>query len=105
MAASMFGVLRIVTRPAACLVEVGTGLLQLGSCGCVGSCCGVQPGGGTADIGAPSVLNSTPALAVVSFDITVLLMMETRSASCSEMPPPSQPATLLVMMLLVMRTS
>src|ERR1700741_1839936 len=63
MAALRFGVLRIVTRPAAWLVEVMTGLLQLGSCGWVGSCCGVHPGGGTAASGAPSVLNSTPAVA------------------------------------------
>src|SRR2546430_2880713 len=51
--------------------------------------------------GAPSVLNSTPEEAVVSLDAIVLLMMFTFSASSSEMPAPSQPATLLVMMLLV----
>ena len=62
----MFGVCLIVTRPAGWLVDVVTGLSQLGSCGSVGSDCGVQPGGGTAAIGAPSVLNSTPAEPVVS---------------------------------------
>ncbi len=51
--------------------------------------------------GAPSVLNSMPAEAVVEFDTIVLLMMLTFSASSSEMPAPSQPATLLAMMLLV----
>src|SRR6267154_479838 len=51
--------------------------------------------------GAPSVLKSTPEEAVVSLDAIVLLMMFTFSASSSEIPAPSQPATLLVMMLLV----
>src|SRR5262245_57563489 len=51
--------------------------------------------------GAPNVLKRTPAEAVVSFDMMVLLMMFTANASCNEMPPPSQPATLLTMMLLV----
>ena len=54
--------------------------------------------------GAPRVLNSTPDEAVVSFDAIVLLMMFTFSASSSEIPAPSQPATLLVMMLLVTET-
>ena len=47
--------------------------MQLGSCGSDGSVCGVQLGGGTAASGAPSVLNSTPAEPVVSFEMTVLL--------------------------------
>src|SRR5215831_11015869 len=55
--------------------------------------------------GAPSVLNNTPELAVVSLDMTVLLMMFTSNASCSEIPAPSQPATLLAMMLFVTVTS
>src|SRR5512139_3019895 len=97
----MFGVLCIVTSPDTWLVEVVTGLIQLGSCGRVGSVVGVQPGGGTAARGAPRVLNSTPAEAVVSFEITVLLMNRTFSASCIDTPPPSQPATLLAMMLLM----
>src|SRR5512139_4179517 len=97
----MFGVLCIVTSPDTWLVEVVTGLMQLGSCGRVGSVVGVQPGGGTAARGAPRVLNSTPAEAVVSLEITVLLMNFTASASCIDTPPPSHPATLLAMMLLV----
>src|SRR5689334_22472823 len=48
IAASMLGVLRMVTKPAGCFVEVFTGLSQLGSCGSDGSGCGVHPGGGTA---------------------------------------------------------
>ena len=51
--------------------------------------------------GAPSVLKSTPEDAVLSLDITVLLTKFTANASCSETPAPSQPATLLAMMLLV----
>src|SRR2546430_175722 len=52
--------------------------------------------------GAPSVLNSTPEEAVVSLEMIVLLMMFATNASCSEIPAPSQPATLSAMMLLVM---
>ena len=51
--------------------------------------------------GAPIVLKSTPDEAVVSLDMIVLLMMFTSSASSSEIPAPSQPATLLTMMLFV----
>src|SRR5215469_7322165 len=51
--------------------------------------------------GAPRVLKSTPAEAVLSLDMTVLLMMLVFSASSREIPAPSQPATLLTMMLLV----
>src|SRR5207253_5216482 len=51
--------------------------------------------------GAPSVLNSTPDDAVLSLDMIVLLMMFAFNASSRETPPPSQPATLLTMMLLV----
>src|SRR6266550_3946173 len=46
--------------------------------------------------GAPIVLNSTPDDAVVSLDMTVLLMTFTANESTSEMPAPSQPVTLLV---------
>src|SRR5262249_21354335 len=55
--------------------------------------------------GAPRVLKSTPDDAVLSLDMTVLLMMFTLNASISEMPAPSQPATLLATMLLVTETS
>src|SRR5580700_5523158 len=51
--------------------------------------------------GAPSVLKSTPAEAVLALDAIVLLMMSTARESCSEIPAPSHPATLLEMMLLV----
>src|SRR6266436_240378 len=51
--------------------------------------------------GPPIVLNSMPDDAVVSLDTIVLLTMFTNSASCSEIPAPSQPAVLLAMMLLV----
>src|SRR6516164_11293831 len=79
-----------LATPAICGVEVVTQLevLPLGHHGLL-------------DRGAPSVLNSTPDEAVVSFDMIVLLTIEAAIASCSEMPAPSQPATLLAMMLLV----
>src|SRR5437868_1428219 len=93
------GVLFIVTTPATCGVEVITGLVQPAPVP------GVHPGGGTLACGAPNVLNSVPEEAVVSFPTMVLLMMFTFRASCSEMPPPSHPATLLLMMLLVTLTS
>src|ERR1700756_148078 len=51
--------------------------------------------------GAPMVLKSTPDDAVVSLDMIVLLMMFAFNASSRETPAPSQPATLLTMMLLV----
>jgi len=54
--------------------------------------------------GAPRVLNSTPDEAVVSLETIVLLTMFTANASTSEIPAPSQPATLLAMMLLVTLT-
>ena len=60
-----------------------------------------SPEGGILACGAPSVLNRTPEDAVVSLDATVLLMKFVFSESCSETPPPSQPATLFAMMLLV----
>ncbi len=62
---------------------------QFGLCGRLGSVCGVQPGGGVLDMIAPSVLNSTPAEAVVSLVATVLLTMLTFNASCRDTPPPS----------------
>ncbi|CAB3810019.1 hypothetical protein LMG28138_06128 [Pararobbsia alpina] len=37
--------------------------------------------------------------------MTVLLMKLTRTASCSDTPPPAQPATLFAMMLLVTLTA
>src|SRR5437016_13961907 len=51
--------------------------------------------------GAPTVLNSTPADAVLSLDMIVLLMMFTFTASCRETPPPSHRATFLTMRSLV----
>ena len=47
------------------------------------------------------VSKSTPAVAVESLEAMVLLTRFVTSASCSETPAPSQPARLLVMMLLV----
>src|SRR5579864_9081921 len=61
----------------------------------------VPHGPGLLASGAPRVLNSTPDEAVVSFDAMVLLTMSVFRASRREIPPPSHPATLLVMMLLV----
>ena len=45
-----------------------------------------------------------PDDAVESLEMIVLLMRFTASASCSDTPAPSQPATLLAMMLLVTLT-
>src|SRR5580765_1675987 len=61
----------------------------------------VQVGPPALAIGAPRVLKSTPDDAVVSLPMIVLLMMLTCNESSREMPAPSQPATLLAMMLLV----
>src|SRR4029077_1306522 len=54
--------------------------------------------------GAPSVVKSIPAVAGELLDMTVLLINFTFNESRKETPPPSQPATLLVMMLLVIFT-
>src|ERR1700680_1355271 len=62
---------------------------------------GLPPGGAVLALGAPSVSNSTPADAVVSLDMIVLFSNVTLTASSSETPPPSQPATLFTMMLLL----
>src|ERR1700730_15022692 len=86
--------------PAGCGVEVVTGVVQI-------PWAFLPPGGHGPCVlarGARRVLKSTPAEAVVSLDAMVLLMMSRFRASSSEMPAPSQPATLLSMMLLVMLT-
>ena len=54
--------------------------------------------------GAKNAPNSDPEDAVESLDTMVLLIRFTTSESCRDTPPPSQPATLLVMMLLVTLT-
>src|SRR5438067_871632 len=54
--------------------------------------------------GANREVKRTPADAVESLEAMVLLTMFTISASCSDTPAPSQPATSLVMMLLVTLT-
>src|ERR1700687_1035232 len=97
----MFGVFCIVTKPAGCGMCGALFSMQFGCCGCVGSGVGRHPGGGDAALMAPKVLNSTPAEAVVSFDATVLFTNVVLNESCKDTPPPSQPATLLTMMLLV----
>src|SRR5216684_5706305 len=58
-------------------------------------------GGGVLASGAPIVLNSGPADAVLELKAIVLLTMFTAVESSSEIPAPSQPATLSAMMLLV----
>src|SRR5271165_4579967 len=62
------------------------------------------PGGALA-CGVPTLCVSTPEEARASLCAMVLLTMFTFNASCNEIPAPSQPATLLTMMLLVMVTS
>src|SRR6516162_8120486 len=78
----------MLTRPPGCGAEV---VPQLA----------VQVGPWVLASGAPSVLKSMPDDAVESFDMIVLLMMLTFKASISDTPPPSQPDTLLTMMLFV----
>ena len=89
----------IATTPAGCGVEVVHAAGQVPS-----GLRATGQGPWLLAIGAPSVLNSTPEEAVVSLEAIVLLMMFTLSASSSEIPAPSQPATLLVMMLFVTST-
>src|SRR5919109_3369857 len=55
--------------------------------------------------GAPKVLKSIPEEAVLALFAIVLLMMFTLGESNSEIPAPSQPATLSTMMLLVTVTA
>src|SRR6516162_6724336 len=78
----------MLTRPPGCGAEV---VPQLA----------VQVGPWVLASGAPSVLKSMPDDAVESFDTIVLLIMLTFNASISDTPPPSQPDTLLTMMLFV----
>src|SRR5262249_5860504 len=59
---------------------------------------------GTLASGANKELNSSPAEAVESLEMIVLLTTFTASASSSDTPPPSHPATLFAMMLLVALT-
>src|SRR4029077_20026599 len=87
-----------VTRPA------GSGPVVVGMLLQPVPVCGLHPGGGLREFAAPPVCNSTPAEAVVSFEITVLLMKLEAIASCIDTPPPVHPATLLAIMLLVMLT-
>src|ERR1700722_15851934 len=84
-----------VTRPAGSGTDVVTGWVQPAPVS------GLQFGGGVLANWAPSVSNSTPAVEVVSFETTVLFLKSTATASWMETPPPSQPATLFTMMLLV----
>src|SRR5664279_4636153 len=86
--ATSTGLLGMLTRPATCGHDWEPLLV-------------VQLVPGVLANGANSEPKSGPAVAVESLETIVLLMMFTANASCSDTPPPSQPATLLVMMLLV----
>src|SRR5206468_1640457 len=100
IASTRFGVFLMVTKPAGCGICAALWSRQFGSCGLVvKSVVGLQPGGGDEASTAPSVLKSTPADAVVSFETIVLLTMVTFRASSIDTPAPSQPATLFAMML------
>src|SRR2546430_203938 len=90
----------MATMPAACGVDVVTAFGQVPS-----GLRGTLQGPCVLASGAPTVLNSMPDEAVVSLDTIVLLMMFTFNESRSEIPAPSQPATLSVMMLLVTVTA
>src|ERR1700741_925457 len=87
--------LRVLATPATCghdavFVPVGPVLVQF-------------PAGALA-CGVPILLVSTPDDAKLSLWAMVLLTMLTFKASCKEIQAPSQPAMLLLMMLLVMLT-
>src|SRR5258708_243591 len=56
-------------------------------------------------MGVPMLLVSTPEVPRLSLCMMVLLTRFTFNASCNDIPAPSQPATLLTMMLLEMVTS
>src|SRR4030088_3050413 len=101
MTAFMFDVCLAVDNPAGWGFVGAKAYWQLEFCGWFGSGCGVQPGGGTFALAAPPVLKSTPAEAVESLEAMVLLMRFTLKASSNPTPPPSHPATLFTMMLLV----
>jgi hypothetical protein len=64
----------------------------------------IQFPAGALATGVPMLWVRTPEVARVSLLEMVLLMMDTFSESCSEIPAPSQPATLFTMMLLVSET-
>ena len=76
--------------PDGCGIDRSQAPLQVGFCG-----------RGALASGAKNASNSTPDDDVESFEITVLLTKFTARASCKETPAPSQPATLLAMMLFV----
>src|SRR5438477_4378702 len=63
-----------------------------------------MPAGCEAEFAPPFSAITGPAVAVASFDATVLLMIWLFAVLYSEMPPPAQPATLFTMMLLVRPT-
>src|SRR5260221_14763140 len=91
--------LLMLTSPAGCGVDVVICTVQK-------PCALVPPGGQLCVLasGAPRVLVSVPAEAVVTFEMIVLLTTCTLNASSSETPPPSHPATLLAMILLLSMT-
>src|SRR5919109_1074574 len=61
-------------------------------------------GVGALACGAKKAPNSVPDEAVESLDMMVLLIKFTTKESCNDTPPPSQPATLLAIMLFVTLT-
>ena len=71
--------------------------------GPIGPACTQFPAGALAS-GVPMLCVRTPDEARVSLLEIVLLMMDTFNESWSDIPAPSQPATLFTMMLLVMET-
>src|SRR5258708_3614829 len=77
----------ITTNPPGCGHAAAVPFMQLDPC--------------VLAIGPPSVVKSTPEDAVLVLETIVLLTMFTSTESTSEIPAPSQPATLSAMMLLV----
>src|SRR6266550_8695895 len=85
----------MATTPAGCGRVVMPQPVVQGAPGAPGA------GGGVLPNGAPIVVNSGPAEAVLVLKAIVLLMMFTATESVREIPAPSQPATLSVMISLV----
>src|SRR5581483_2598662 len=91
--AIIFALFGAAETPAGCGGEFGAQNCELADVHCAAG----------SELARPErkVLDRAPEEAVLSLETMVLLMMFTANESTSEMPAPSQPATLFAMMLLV----